>query len=397
MTITIIIILCTLLLLAYVFDISSPLTKIPSVILLLVLGWSFRSVLDLFDIVPPDLNVLLPILGTIGLILIVMEGALEVELNRSKVNVIKKSSLMAVLTLVVLAVSIGYFIHSRENVPFRIALLNAIPFCVISSSIAIPSVRNLPQKNKEFVIYESSLSDIFGVLLFNFVAVNEIIQPKTVGLFIVQLLLMLSISFVSVAGLSLLLSRNRHHITYSPIILMVILIYALSKYLHLPGLLFILIFGLFLGNLDELKGFKWINYFKPERLDMEVTKFKDITAEATFLIRALFFMLFGFLLQTQEIINPDTLPWAIAIALGIIITRWIALWLLKLPVFPLLFIAPRGLITILLFLAIIPAQAIAFVNSSLVIQTIIISVLFMMIGLVIFKPENHQREKVEMK
>ena len=388
MTITIIIILCTLLLLAYAFDVSSPFTKIPSVILLLVLGWIFRSALNFFEVVPPDLNVMLPILGTIGLILIVLEGALEVELNASKIQVIKKSSLMAILTLLALAFAIGYGIHIREGVSFRMALLNAIPFCVISSSIAIPSVRNLPQKDKEFVIYESSLSDIFGVLLFNFVAVNLIIQPKTIGLFFIQLLLMLTISFISVTGLSLLLSRNKHHITYSPIILMVILIYALSKVLHLPGLLFILIFGLFLGNLDELKRFAWIRYFKPDRLDTEVTKFKDITAEATFLIRALFFMLFGFLLQTQEIVNLDTLPWAAAIAFAIIITRWIALWLLKLPVLPLLFIAPRGLITILLFLAIIPIESIPFVNSSLVIQTIIISVFFMMIGLVIFKPST---------
>ena len=107
---------------------------------------------------------------------------------------------------------------------------------------------------------------------------------------------------------------------------------------------------------------------------------------------SLVFMLFGFLLQTQEIVNLETLPWAVIIASGIIITRWIALWLLKLPVLPLLFIAPRGLITILLFLAILPVESIPFVNSSLVIQTIIISVLFMMIGLVIFKPEHQPGE-----
>lgn len=386
MTIAIIIIICALLLLAYIFDISSPLTKIPSVILLLALGWVFRNTLEFFDFTPPDLNELLPILGTIGLILIVLEGALEVELNESKVQVIKKSSLMAILTLMALAIAIGCFIQWQLNVPFRIALLNAIPFCVISSAIAIPSVKNLPQQDKEFVIYESSLSDIFGVLLFNFVAIHQIIQPKTIGLFFLQLILMLSISFVSVAGLSWLLSRNKHHITYSPIILMIILIYALSKVLHLPGLLFILIFGLFLGNLDELKRFSWIRYFKPERLEPEVIKFKDITAEATFVIRALFFMLFGFLLQTQEIINLETLPWAFAIAGGIIVTRLISLWLFRLPVSPLLFIAPRGLITILLFLAIVPLDSIPLVNSSLVIQTIIISVLFMMFGLMLFKP-----------
>jgi len=39
MTSAILITICLLLLLAYVFDISSPLTKIPSVILLMLLGW----------------------------------------------------------------------------------------------------------------------------------------------------------------------------------------------------------------------------------------------------------------------------------------------------------------------------------------------------------------------
>ncbi|MFZ9956948.1 MAG: sodium:proton antiporter, partial [Flavobacteriales bacterium] len=81
MTTTIIITICVLLLLAYVFDISSALTKIPSVILLLLLGWLVKQTVDLLNINIPNLNPLLPILGTIGLILIVLEGSLELELN----------------------------------------------------------------------------------------------------------------------------------------------------------------------------------------------------------------------------------------------------------------------------------------------------------------------------
>jgi hypothetical protein len=42
-----------------------------------------------FDINLPDLTATLPVLGTIGLILIVLEGSLELELNRSKVGLIK--------------------------------------------------------------------------------------------------------------------------------------------------------------------------------------------------------------------------------------------------------------------------------------------------------------------
>ncbi len=385
MTTTIIITLSVLLLLAYVFDISSTITRIPSVILLLLLGWVVKQSVDLLNIQIPDLNSLLPILGTIGLILIVLEGSLELELNRSKLSVIKKSTVNALLPMFVLAFLIAFAFQYVGQMSYKMALVNAIPFCVISSAIAIPSVRNLSGFNREFIIYESSLSDIFGVLFFNFIALNDIINAASFGNFAVQLLLIIVISFIAVLSLSFLLSRIRHHITYTPIILMVILIYAVSKVYHLPGLIFILVFGLFLGNLDELRQFRWLEKLRPEKLDAEVKKFKEITVEATFLIRALFFMLFGFLMEAKEILNPDTLPWAAGIVLCIMIVRMISLKLSKLPASPLLFVAPRGLITILLFLAILPGQGISMVNKSLIIQAIILSVLVMMIGLMTAK------------
>lgn len=385
MTTTIIITICLLLLLAYIFDISSALTKIPSVILLLLLGWIVKQTVELFSIHIPDLNPLLPILGTIGLILIVLEGSLELELNKSKLSVIKKSSLNALIPMFALAFLFAFAFQFISQASYKIALVNSIPFCVISSAIAIPSVRNLSEFNKEFVIYESSLSDIFGVLFFNFIALNEIINTQSFGNFSLQLLLIIVISFIAVLGLSFLLSRITHHITFTPIILIVILIYAVSKVYHLPGLIFILVFGLFLGNLDELKRFNWIEKLRPEKLDKEVKKFKEITTEATFLIRALFFLLFGFLMEAKEILNPETIPWAAGIVLSIILVRWIALKFSKLPSSPLLFVAPRGLITILLFLAILPEQSISIVNKSLIIQSIILSVLVMMLGLMTAK------------
>ncbi len=385
MTTTIIITICLLLLLAYVFDISSALTKIPSVILLLLLGWGVKQTVDFFNIHIPVLNPLLPIFGTIGLILIVLEGSLELELNKSKLTVIKKSLLNALIPMFVLAFLFAFAFQYFGEVSYKIALVNAIPFCVISSAIAIPSVRNLSAFNKEFIIYESSFSDIFGVLFFNFIALNQIINAQSFGNFALQLLFIIVISFVAVLGLSFLLSRLKHHITFTPIILIVLLIYMVSKVYHLPGLIFILVFGLFLGNLDELKRFNWVEKLRPEKLDKEVKKFKEITSEATFLIRALFFLLFGFLMEAKEILNPETIPWSAGIVLSIILVRWMALKFSKLPASPLLFVAPRGLITILLFLAIMPEQSISIANKSLIIQTIIISVLVMMLGLMTAK------------
>ncbi|MFN8164718.1 MAG: sodium:proton antiporter [Bacteroidia bacterium] len=381
MTLTIIITICLLLLLAYVFDISSRLTKIPSVILLLLLGWIVRQISYFFFLKIPDLNPLLPILGTIGLVLIVLEGSLELELNKSKIPIIRKALLTSVLAMFAQAFLLASVFQYLSGTPFKTALLNAIPFCVISSAIAIPSVRTLHSNEKEFIIYESSLSDIFGVLFFNFIALNEVISAYSFGHFGLEFLVIILISFISVLGLSYLLSRIRHHVTFTPIILLVILIYSVSKLYHLPGLIFILVFGLFLGNLEELKGFRWIEKFRPEKLEREVIKFKDITVEITFMIRAIFFMLFGFLMDAHEILNPETLPLSAGIVISILFIRWVILKALKLPVSPLLYVAPRGLITILLFLAILPEQTFELVNKSLIIQTIVLSVLVMMVGL----------------
>lgn len=389
MTTTIIITFCVLLLIAYVFDLTASKTKIPSVILLLLLGWMVKQLTVLLFIPLPDFSPILPILGTVGLILIVLEGSLELELNKSKLGLIRTSFLGALLPMIALAFLLAFAFRYFGNFGLKDSLTNAIPFCVISSAIAIPSVRNLSSPNKEFVIYESSLSDIIGVLIFNFLALNETINTNSFGNFALQLLIISVVSFVATIGLSLLLSKIEHHIKFVPIILLVILIYSVSKIYHLPGLIFILIFGLAIGNLDEFKRFKWIEKFKPDELNKEVHKFKELTTEAAFLVRALFFLLFGYLIETTEVLNADTFLWALGIVLLIFAFRAIQLKLSKLPLQPLLFVAPRGLITILLFVSIEPTHTISLVNNSLVIQVIILTALLMMFGLMANKPQKN--------
>lgn len=389
MTTTIIITFCVLLLIAYVFDLTASKTKIPSVILLLLLGWAVRQLTLILDIHLPDFSPILPVFGTVGLILIVLEGSLELELNKSKFGLIRKSFLGALVPMIALAFLLAFAFRYFGHFGLKDSLTNAIPFCVISSAIAITSVRNLSSHNKEFVIYESSLSDILGVLIFNFLALNETIDRFSFGNFGLQLLIITVVSFIATIGLSFLLSKIEHHIKFVPIILLVILIYAVSKIYHLPGLIFILLFGLSIGNLDELKRFRWTEKFKPEELNKEVNKFKELTIEAAFLIRALFFLLFGYLIETSEVLNADTFIWALAIVFFIFTFRLIQLKLSKLPLQPLLFVAPRGLITILLFLSIEPPHTISLVNKSLIIQVIILTALLMMFGLMANKPRTN--------
>ncbi len=388
MEVPIIITLCVLLLIAYVFDLTASKTKIPSVILLLLLGYGVKQLATWFNLPLPSFAKILPVLGTVGLILIVLEGSLELELNKSKFPLIKKSFLGALLPMLALAFTLAFLFQHFGHFGLKDSLTNAIPFCVISSAIAIPSVRNLLAHNKEFVIYESSLSDILGVLIFNFLALNQTINFSSYGHFVLQLLIITVVSFVATLGLSFLLSKIEHHVKFIPIILLVVLIYTVSKIYHLPGLIFILLFGLFIGNLDELKRFTWIQKLKPEELNKEVKKFKELTIEMAFLVRSLFFLLFGFLIETAELLNTKTLLWAVAIVAFIFLFRAIQLKISKLNLQPLLFIAPRGLITILLFLSIEPTQTIDLVNNSLIIQVIILTALLMMLGLMTNKTDG---------
>jgi len=152
-------------------------------------------------------------------------------------------------------------------------------------------------------------------------------------------------------------------------------------------------FGLIMENFDELDKFEWIHKLKPKQLDKEVQKFKELITEAAFLIRSLFFLLFGFLMQTEDILNPETLGIALGVCALIYLIRALQLKYFKVKLMPLLFIAPRGLITILLFLSIPEVNRIPFVSKALIIQVIVLSALFMMVGLIFNKQEKEVLEK----
>jgi Kef-type K+ transport system membrane component KefB len=383
MTMTVIIIICVLLLIGYLFDLSSARTKIPSVILLLILGWGVREITSFFSITVPDLSGLLPILGTLGLILIVLEGALELEINPSKFKLIKKSFFSSFGSIILLSFIISYALHYFGGISMRQALVNAIPISVVSSSVAISSSKNLSLTNKEFIVYESSLSDIMGVVFFNFAVDNDIVTGRSFIHFGTQVIIICVVSFIATLVLSFLLRKIDHPIKHAPIIILLILIYAVSEVFHLPALIFILFFGLFLSNIDGMKNLAWINKLNPYKFKKEVSTFSEIVMEGAFLIRTFFFTLFGYSFETKEILNESTFNSALLIFGVIVLVRAIVLMIARVPIFPLLFVTPRGLVTILLFFGIPASMAFPLVNKSLIIQVIVLTALFMMIGLMV--------------
>ena len=388
MEITTIIIFCCLLLVSYIFDLTASRTKIPSVIFLLLCGWAVKNAIVWLNIDLPDLYPALPVLGTVGLVLIVLEGSLELNLSRSKLELVGKSFLGALVALCATALLLALALNYIGGAGFLSALINAVPLAVISSAIAIPSARRLVHRNREFIVYESTFSDILGVFFFNFLLLSTTIDKNLLGYLSIQIVLIAAISLVSIVSLSLLLGRIEYHVKFIPIILLVVLIYAITKVYHLPGLTFILLFGLSLSNISKFRKISWMARFNLSDIEREVNRFKNMTTEFTFLVRSLFFLLFGYYIETDDVLNVDTSLWAAAIVLLIFSVRAIQLWLFRLPLLPLLFISPRGLITILLFISIEPPYTISLINKSLITQVIVLTSLIMAIELIISRERN---------
>ncbi len=383
---------------SYLFNIISDRLKIPSVILLISCGILFKFLSDYFLFDFPVSRIALEILGVLGLILIVLGGSLDLKITSDKRHLIKRSLLAAILMLFSTTIAIAFILGSTLEISFKQALPYAVAMGVISSAIAIPSVNKLELYKKDFIIYESSFSDIIGIMLFNYVISNELLSIVTVGTFFTNLALISFISVICTLLILLLFKYLKGHIKVFLILSILILVYSLSKQMHLPSLFFILVFGLVLNNAEPyLKG--WLKeYLHPERLLEVNIELKTMTAELAFLIRTFFFLLFGYSIDISLIILKPVVLTGILVIIVILVIRYVFLrFISKTNIFPELFIAPRGLITIILFYS-IPIQLTTDKFNEGVLSFVILgSGLIMMLGMIFTKKINIENEFVSEK
>lgn len=388
MTNYIILALCVIVILSYIFDISSKFSKIPGVILLIALGMGIQLVSASTGFSIPNIRPLLPVMGTLGLIMIVMEASLDIEISRKKKVLFFKSILSALILFGVFIVVMTFVLVKYMDFSFRDSLLNSIPLGIISSSIAIPAASSLRKSDKEFVVYESSFSDIIGIMLFDFILLSQSSFGIGVFKFVRDGFITVIIALISSAGLAYLLHKTRYHINYVIILTSIILIYSLAKLVHLPALLMILIFGLALANnkfleIDFVK--KFVDFPKFRK---DISSFKNILGELTFLVRSFFFIMFGYYTEVLNLFNYKNILTALIICAGLYITRWFFFKVvIRMPTVPMVLFAPRGLITILLFLSIPLGSKLSVIPDEVVTLVILITIFVMAIGNIIQKGE----------
>ena len=359
-TLAILFVLPLLIIFSYIFDSIAKKTKFPSVILLMFTGMLIRLGVDFYGEVELQfLDQLIPVLGTLGLILIVLEGALELDIERKKIPLILKGFLAALVILIANIVGLSFIFETVLLLERTTAVVYAIPLSIISSAVAIPSASGLLTKDKEFVVYESTFSDILGIMAFNYALTQYQNQAPLIGM---QPLFELGLQIVGVIAISIaityclfqLLQQIDQHIKFFLILALLVLVYAFGKYFHLPALVTIFIFGLFLKNVTAL-----LPQFLQKHLNIEKThqglhEFHLLTAESTFLVKTFFFLFFGFSISFGQFDSIMPLLYGSLILAVMIGVRYVYFLLTQfnLKPGPLMYMSPRGLISILLFLQI---------------------------------------------
>jgi len=368
---------------SYWFNLLGRHWKLPSVLLLLLFGILLHYVGDYFNFVISDIKPYLELFGIVGLILIVLEAALDIKISVSSLPNIRKSFEVAFLMLVVGTVSIAALFNSWFGVGWKVAFINSIPLAVVSSAIVIPSVAHLSGKKKEFLIYESTFSDILGILIFNFLVKQTAVTAGSVFSFFMMTGVTVILSLAGAVFLIFLAARIKDHVKIFIVLSIMLLIYSLGKMLHLSSLLLIFIFGILVNNLESILKNKFISAGGNE-IKNELLHFKLVVSESSFVIRTFFFVMFGYSIDLRTIVSRDVLLIGSLVVMILAVIRYLYLRLFaKFNLLPEFFVAPKGLVSILLFYA-IPAQSvIPFVGKGVLFFVICATSVLMAFGLYI--------------
>ena len=401
-TLTILFVLPLLIIFSYLFDSYARKTKFPAVILLMLTGIIIRVISNLYGFNDFSfLDNLVPVIGTIGLILIVLEGALELEISIEKLPVILKGFFAAFIILVVNIFALTFVFNEILGMNYTNSVIYSIPLSIISSAVAIPSAASLLNHQKEFVIYESTFSDILGIMIFNYAIKqykndNPLISSESIISLIIQVIGVIVISLIITYLLFRLIQKIEQKVKFFLILALLILVYAFGKLFHLPALVTIFIFGIFLSNVRVL-----LPKFLRENLNLEQNKkelsdFHILTAESTFIVRTFFFLFFGFSVNLENFLSFSPFIYGFLIFLTMFIIRYLYLGLttFKLNPSPLVFMGPRGLISILLFLQIKDLDFVniadSIIDEKVLLIVILSSMLAMLFGTI--KKDNKKND-----
>ena len=384
---SVLIALAAIVIVSYLFNLLAKKTRIPSAFMLLAMAIILRGAASASDFEEPNVVPLLEVLGSVGLIMIVLEAALDLKLTRQNRGMIGRTFLVTIIELSATTAFLAAVFHIGMNAPWVNAIVYAVPLSILSSAIIIPSVENCAHKVKEFMIYQSTFSDIIGIMFFYFLVEGFSNPVGGTAEWLIQFGWTFGVSIIISAVfaylLVLLLKNIKTQLKLFLLISVLILLYAVGKLFHISSLLIILIFGLILNNPKTFFFGPLQRWLKEDVVASLLEDFRIITRETAFIVQTFFFVVFGFSLDLMSLANPLVIFYALIALVGIFRIRGSILgWSERKPEPLYRYMAPRGLITILLFYSIPKAFHIPAFDNGILLYIILASSIYMAWGMV---------------
>jgi NhaP-type Na+/H+ or K+/H+ antiporter len=256
----------------------------------------------------------------------------------------------------------------------------------------------LDEDKREFMIYESTFSDIVGIIGFYSVLTmvgstsNESVYGEVFGNLALTVVFSIIISYI----LIYVFQNIKGHVKLFLLIAILLLLYAVGKMFHLSSLIIILIFGMILNNYKVFFRGGLMRLLNTERVDEVLDDMKVVTAETAFVVRTFFFIIFGWSVYLGSLLSFKVIGIGLVILVIIYLIRAVVLFLFNgRDIIPQLFLAPRGLITILLFFAIPEELSAGKEFQGVLLFVILISCLIMTQSLISHKNNLAQTENSE--
>jgi len=309
---------------AHLFEKIFEETKIPDVLLLIILGVLIGPVFNFINI--SDFGLAGPIFITLALVVILFQGGTKLKLEslgRSAGGAAGLTFVSFILTSLSTA-GITYLLTDLGIV--RAAMLGAI-IGGTSSAIVIPLVRQLEMREESSIIMqlESALSDVLAIVV-GLAFLDAYILGEFNFLFVIERIFT---SFL-VAGLmgfaagivwSILLDKVRHikdSIFTTPAFVFVI--FGLVEFLGYSGAIAALAFGITLGNVQALK-LPLISRYTPLKALSLSKRESAFFSEIVFLVKTFFFLYMGISMQFE---NTTSVLIGLLLALVIVFVRVVA-------------------------------------------------------------------------
>ena len=373
---------------SYFFNVLAKKSGVPAVLMLIGLGIIIHYGLLLFGEESLDLTRPLEFLGVVGLILIVLEAALDLRLKKEKIGLIIKSFLVALLGLGGTAFLAALILNYLLGAEVLSALLYTIPLSILSSAIILPSIDEFEEEKREFMIYESTFSDIIGIIgFYSVLAIAEADASTNIYSEVFSSLALTIVFSVIISYVLIYVLQNiKGPVKLFLLIAILLLLYAVGGMLHLPSLIIILIFGVILNNYALFFKGGLMRLLDVKRVEEVLDDMKVVTAESAFVVRTFFFIIFGWSVYLGSLLSFKVIGVGLVLLAIIYLVRIIILFIFNgRDITPEAFLAPRGLITILLFFAIPEWLNIGMEFQGVLLFVILGSCLIMMWSLIAYK------------